>query len=246
MNALQAETQVYLAAHEQDPDADRREELQGLQRRADGTRGELMQLMAGLVPPREVPRVLEHMLNRHSGLKLLKLEGLGPQPMSVGRSGSTAQEQGAAIASGVADGEGPTRLALLDAATQKGAALPSAVAGAVQPSAPASRTTPPRPDTTSAAASVEGGRKAAAFASAAAGEPGLVLPSVPGVELYRHGMTVTFEGGYLAALRYLSALENASWKLFWDAVEVEVQEYPVTRVSITVFSLSTDEAWIGV
>lgn len=70
--------------------------------------------------------------------------------------------------------------------------------------------------------------------------------SEPGLRLFKHGMKITFEGRYLEALRYLAALEGSPWKLFWDAVELEVIEHPTALVSITVFSLSTDDAWIGV
>ena len=202
LSALHVKTRAHLAARGLDPDEGRRQKLKGLMRRADGTRGELMQLMAGLVPPREVPRVLEHMLARHSGLKLLKLEGLGPEPVSV--KTPRAQDEGQVSVSVPPAAEG-----------EKQSAIASLIGGGGQSSPPAAR-------------------------HAQASAP------VSDAQLYRHGMTVIFEGGYLAALSYLSALENASWKLFWDAVEVEVKDYPVTRVSITVFSLSTDEAWIGV
>lgn len=67
-----------------------------------------------------------------------------------------------------------------------------------------------------------------------------------GTMLFRHGLRIEFEGGYLASLRYLRALEELPWQFLWDSVELEVEKHPTTRVSITVHSLSLERAWIGV
>jgi MSHA biogenesis protein MshJ len=175
------QTNQYLDEQKRDPDASNRGRLSELRQRAQGTQSALNNLMAGLVPPQEVPLVLERMLDRETGLTLIKLEGLGPVRLNpVGTAVSTNPEQ--------------------------------------QPKSPAN------------------GASAAPATKQGASE----------LKLYRHGMKITFEGRYMAALRYLSALEQSSWRLFWDAVELDVQVHPKARVSITVFSLSTDDAWIGV
>lgn len=75
----------------------------------------------------------------------------------------------------------------------------------------------------------------------AAGEP-----EDGGGMLFRHGLRMVFEGGYLASLRYLGALEELPWQFLWESVELEVREHPTTRVSIEVHSLSLERAWIGV
>ena len=69
---------------------------------------------------------------------------------------------------------------------------------------------------------------------------------VPHVEVYRHGMQVEFEGSYLATLEYLKTLEKLPWEFYWDAVQLEVEEYPKARIIITVHTLSLRDAWIGV
>ena len=66
------------------------------------------------------------------------------------------------------------------------------------------------------------------------------------VELYRHGMQIEFEGSYLATLDYLKALETLKWDFYWDEVQLEVKEYPVSRIVITVHTLSLGKGWIGV
>ncbi len=83
------------------------------------------------------------------------------------------------------------------------------------------------------------------------------LPATPLLELadeemmegegiFRHGLRLQLEGDYLAALDYLKALEALPWSLKWDAVEVEMQEYPRALITITVYTLSLEEDWLGV
>ena len=64
--------------------------------------------------------------------------------------------------------------------------------------------------------------------------------------LYKHGLVIEFDGSYLAALRYLKALEALPWRLFWDGVELRVQKFPQAHITITVHTLSLKEGWIGV
>ena len=69
---------------------------------------------------------------------------------------------------------------------------------------------------------------------------------MPEVEVYRHGMQVEFEGSYLATLEYLKTLESLPWEFYWDAVQLDVEDYPKARIIITVHTLSLRDAWIGV
>lgn len=66
-----------------------------------------------------------------------------------------------------------------------------------------------------------------------------------GPALYKHGLVIEFDGGYLATLRYLKALETLPWRLFWDSVDLRVQKFPQTHITITVHTLSLKEGWIG-
>lgn len=66
------------------------------------------------------------------------------------------------------------------------------------------------------------------------------------VALFKHGLRMEFSGGYMDTLDYLRALEDLPWKFLWERVSLEVDEYPRSRVSITVFSLSLDDEWIGI
>jgi MSHA biogenesis protein MshJ len=63
---------------------------------------------------------------------------------------------------------------------------------------------------------------------------------------YKHGMTVMFEGDYLATLEYLRRLENLGFGFFWDSLEFSVKEYPRAQASIKIYTLSLNKDWISV
>ncbi|HET6656084.1 MAG TPA: hypothetical protein VFH57_07520, partial [Gammaproteobacteria bacterium] len=65
-------------------------------------------------------------------------------------------------------------------------------------------------------------------------------------KVFRHGLTLTFEGDYLDTLKYLQALGQLPWHFYWDRLDLEVKEYPVSRVTVTVHTLNLKEGWIGV
>lgn len=67
---------------------------------------------------------------------------------------------------------------------------------------------------------------------------------IPGI--FRHGLVIEFEGSFLATLEYLQALEGLPWRFFWESIEYQVEDFPKARVTITVSTLSFNEAWIGV
>lgn len=66
-----------------------------------------------------------------------------------------------------------------------------------------------------------------------------------GAVVYKHGMHVEVKGGYLDTLRYLKSLEALPWKVFWGKVALKSEKYPDSRVSLVIYTLSTNEAWIG-
>lgn len=66
------------------------------------------------------------------------------------------------------------------------------------------------------------------------------------VEIYRHGVEIEFTGSYLDTLAFFQALKSLPYEFYWDAVQYEVDKYPVARVILTVHTLSLKEGWIGV
>jgi MSHA biogenesis protein MshJ len=76
---------------------------------------------------------------------------------------------------------------------------------------------------------------APAVAGAAAPAPSL---------LYRHGVEVTVRGNYLDMVNYMEALESMPTQLFWGRAQLEVEEYPGARLTLTLYTLSMDQKWM--
>ncbi len=67
-----------------------------------------------------------------------------------------------------------------------------------------------------------------------------------GPNVYKHGIEMTLQGRYLDLLDYLSRLEALPWQMFWAQVIMDANDYPVVRITVTVFTLSLDEQWLVV
>lgn len=62
--------------------------------------------------------------------------------------------------------------------------------------------------------------------------------------LYRHGVEVTVRGNYLDMVDYMSALEAMPTRLFWGRAQLDVEEYPASRLTLTLYTLSLDRKWM--
>jgi MSHA biogenesis protein MshJ len=62
--------------------------------------------------------------------------------------------------------------------------------------------------------------------------------------LFRHGVEVTVRGSYLDMVDYMTALESLPTQLFWGKAQLEVEEYPSVRLTLTLYTLSLDEKWM--
>ncbi len=162
---LHRQSRELALARSRDPDAPARRQLARLRVENQRVEQVLAAFAERLVPPADMGRVLEAVLDRQHGLRLQRLEGLGPEAL-----------------------------------------LPAAV--------PADTDVP-----------------------AGAG-------ALPG-NVFRHGLRMTFTGGYLDTLAYLQALEELPWNFLWGEIRLQVGQYPDAEVTLTVYSLSFDEAWIG-
>ena len=77
-------------------------------------------------------------------------------------------------------------------------------------------------------------------------DAGTVGDNAPRAALYKHTLRIELEGSFQHTRDYLQALEQLPWRFHWESVELEMQEYPLSRVVITVNTLSLSEGWIGV
>ncbi len=81
-----------------------------------------------------------------------------------------------------------------------------------------------------------------------------VKPAIPSYDeegseepsLYRHVLEIKFAGKYLDILKYMQTLESLDWKLLWDEIEIQSEEYPKATVSLAISTLSTRKEWVGI
>tara|TARA_R110002153_G_scaffold27084_4_gene84258 strand:- start:9604 stop:10275 length:672 start_codon:yes stop_codon:yes gene_type:complete len=64
--------------------------------------------------------------------------------------------------------------------------------------------------------------------------------------LYRHGVTLIFEGSYFDIQQYLEKLEALPWKFYWKKFDYLVGDYPKASVELEIYTFSTNKAFIGV
>ncbi len=64
--------------------------------------------------------------------------------------------------------------------------------------------------------------------------------------LFEHGIRLSFEGEYFATRDFLKNAENLGWKLYWRKLDYRVDEHPIAATEVELFTLSTEEAFIGV
>jgi MSHA biogenesis protein MshJ len=66
------------------------------------------------------------------------------------------------------------------------------------------------------------------------------------VNLYKHVMKIKLSGQYFQLRNYLAQLEQLSWTFFWQDFHLQVTEYPLSEVDITIYSLGADKEFVGV
>lgn len=71
-------------------------------------------------------------------------------------------------------------------------------------------------------------------------------PEPAGNNIYRHGIEIRIAGSYQDLLAYVSELENGPQKLLWGGMQLAVRQYPVSELTLTVYTLSLDPAWLVV
>ena len=79
--------------------------------------------------------------------------------------------------------------------------------------------------------------------------PGAPVPAPadaarPAGLLYRHGVEVTVRGNYLDMVDYMSALEAMPTRLFWGRAQLDVEQHPASRLTLTLYTLSLDRNWM--
>lgn len=65
-------------------------------------------------------------------------------------------------------------------------------------------------------------------------------------QVYKHGVEITLQGNYLDLLDYLAKLEKLPWQMFWAQTRMDASDYPRVRVTLRLYTLSLDKAWLVV
>lgn len=73
---------------------------------------------------------------------------------------------------------------------------------------------------------------------------GAVEGAPPG--FYRHGFEVTVKGSYASLVSYLARLEALPWRLNWVEASLDTADRPELTLTLTVHTLSLEEAWLRV
>ena len=64
--------------------------------------------------------------------------------------------------------------------------------------------------------------------------------------VYKHGIELTAEGSYLDLLEYQARLEKLPWRMFFARTTVNAVDYPRVLMTMTLYTLSLEEAWLVV
>ncbi|HRE16105.1 MAG TPA: hypothetical protein PLW86_03430 [Rhodocyclaceae bacterium] len=68
----------------------------------------------------------------------------------------------------------------------------------------------------------------------------------PRPDLYRHGVEIRVAGTYGELYQYLNQLESDGQKLLWGEVKLSVAEYPTAVLTLVVYTLSAERAWLAI
>lgn len=74
-------------------------------------------------------------------------------------------------------------------------------------------------------------------------KPEKAIPS--GNHIYKHGVEITVAGNYLDLTRYLSAVEALPWRMFWGKAALKVDDDRTVNLTLRLYTLSQDKAWLS-
>jgi MSHA biogenesis protein MshJ len=66
------------------------------------------------------------------------------------------------------------------------------------------------------------------------------------MNLYSHGIRLTFQGDYFAVLKFIQAIEAMPNKLYWKRMAYQVDEYPMANVVLELYTVSINKDFISV
>ena len=96
------------------------------------------------------------------------------------------------------------------------------------------------------------GKPAAPADATTAAEQAPAVDAAPGAPdngsaaagLYRHGIEIRLQGSYHELTAYLQGLERSPMKLLWSSVSLDAGNHPRLVLTLIVYTLSLDRAWL--
>lgn len=64
--------------------------------------------------------------------------------------------------------------------------------------------------------------------------------------LFKHGVKMTIAGNYLDLLQYVTALEQLPMQIYMGESELQAKDYPVSELTMTLYTLSLEQAWLTI
>lgn len=89
-------------------------------------------------------------------------------------------------------------------------------------------------------------QKPAATSGAAAVPARPAKPAISGTHVFKHGVEITLQGSYANLHDYLARLEQTPWRMFWWRGRLVADEQARLTLTITIYTLSLDKAWLQV
>jgi MSHA biogenesis protein MshJ len=68
----------------------------------------------------------------------------------------------------------------------------------------------------------------------------------PAAGVFRYGLQLSLKGGYLDLLEYLREVEALPGRIYWERMELAVNDFPVSTLKLTLYTLSFDRSWMTV
>jgi MSHA biogenesis protein MshJ len=103
----------------------------------------------------------------------------------------------------------------------------------------AMRTEPARPLIEPAASAPD-----AAPAAAASTSPATARPGSPAVGIWKHGLAIELEGRFPDLAASVARLDTLPVRVLWSDTHLRTLEWPRVRMTLTVYTLSLDDAWM--
>lgn len=63
--------------------------------------------------------------------------------------------------------------------------------------------------------------------------------------IFRHGMQIELRGRYIDIVNYLRELEALPWKMYWGRFTLTAEDYPNSRMTLVIYTLSLRPGWMG-